>query len=70
MPLGEVATKDDFFNIKKASAEDLMSAHHVPPQMMGVIPNNTGGFGDVVNAAQVFVRNELTPLQERINKGG
>lgn len=68
VPLSEVATKDDFFNIKKASAEDLMSAHRVPPQMMGVIPNNTGGFGDVVKAAQVFVRNELTPLQERINE--
>jgi len=36
--------------------------------MMGVIPNNTGGFGDVVKAAQVFVRNELTPLQERIKE--
>ncbi|TNV19698.1 phage portal protein [Buttiauxella sp. B2] len=68
VPLSEVATKDDFFNIKKASAEDLMSAHRVPPQMMGVIPNNTGGFGDVVKAAQVFVRNELTPLQERIKE--
>ena len=68
VPLSEVATKDDFFNIKKASAEDLMSAHRLPPQMMGVIPNNTGGFGDVVKAAQVFVRNELTPLQERIKE--
>ncbi|HEY1843661.1 MAG TPA: phage portal protein [Buttiauxella sp.] len=68
VPLSEVATKDDFFNIKKASAEDLMSAHRVPPQMMGVMPNNTGGFGDVVKAAQVFVRNELTPLQERMKE--
>ncbi len=68
VPLSEVATKDDFFNIKKASAEDLMSAYRVPPQMMGVIPNNTGGFGDVVKAAQVFVRNELTPLQGRIKE--
>ncbi|TNV11603.1 phage portal protein [Buttiauxella sp. B2] len=68
VPLSEVATKDDFFNIKKASAEDLMSAHRVPPQMMGIIPNNTGGFGDVVKAAQVFVRNELTPLQERFKE--
>ena len=68
VPLSEVATKDDFFNIKKVSAEDLMSAHRVPPQMMGMMPNNTGGFGDVVKAAQVFVRNELTPLQERISE--
>lgn len=68
VPLSEVATKDDFFNIKNASRDDLLSAHRVPPQMMGIIPNNTGGFGDVVNASQVFVRNELTPLQERMKE--
>ncbi|MGR5945797.1 phage portal protein [Enterobacter sp. C4G1] len=68
VPLSEVATKDDFFNIKKVSAEDLMSAHRVPPQMMGMMPNNTGGFGDVVKAAEVFVRNELIPMQERIKE--
>nr|WP_314523535.1 phage portal protein [uncultured Lelliottia sp.] len=68
VPLSEVATKDDFFNIKKVSAEDLMSAHRVPPQMMGMMPNNSGGFGDVVKAAEVFVRNELSPLQERIKE--
>ncbi|MBP2194719.1 phage portal protein [Pantoea cypripedii] len=68
LPLSEVATKDDFFNIKKASRDDLLSAHRVPPQMMGIIPDNTGGFGDAVKAAQVFVRNELTPLQERLKE--
>ncbi|EKF65172.1 phage portal protein, PBSX family [Serratia plymuthica A30] len=66
LPLSEVATKDDFFNIKNATRDDLLSAHRVPPQMMGIIPNNTGGFGDVEKASQVFVRNELIPLQERI----
>ncbi|HFZ1932861.1 phage portal protein [Serratia marcescens] len=68
VPLSEVATKDDFFNIKNASRDDLLSAHRVPPQMMGIIPNNTGGFGDVAKAAQVFVRNELRPLQERMKE--
>lgn len=68
LPLSEVATKDDFFNIKKASRDDLLSAHRVPPQMMGIIPDNTGGFGDAVKASQVFVRNELTPLQERMKE--
>ena len=68
LPLSEVATKDDFFNIKKASRDDLLSAHRVPPQMMGIIPDNSGGFGDAVKAAQVFVRNELTPLQERMKE--
>jgi len=65
LPLSEVATKDDFFNIKKASRDDLLAAHRVPPQMIGIIPDNAG---DVVKAAQVFVRNELTPLQERMKE--
>ncbi|MEZ2696598.1 hypothetical protein [Hafnia alvei] len=30
-----------------------------PLQMMGVVPNSTSGFGDIVKAAQFFVRNEL-----------
>ena len=68
VPLSEVATKDDFFNIKKASRDDLLAAHRVPPQMMGIIPDNSGGFGDAVKASQVFVRNELTPLQERMKE--
>jgi len=66
VPLSEVATKDDFFNIKKATRDDLLSAHRVPPQMMGIIPDNAGGFGDVEKVAQVFVRNELTPIQNRL----
>lgn len=36
--------------------------------MMGIIPNNTGGFGDVEKTSQVFVRNELMPLQERMKE--
>ncbi|EMF8146865.1 phage portal protein [Serratia marcescens] len=68
LPLSEVATKDDFFNIKNATRDDLLSAHRVPPQMMGIIPNNTGGFGDIEKASQVFVRNELIPLQERMKE--
>jgi len=68
LPLSEVATKDDFFNIKKASRDDLLAAHRVPPQMMGIIPDNAGGFGDVEKAARVFVRNELVPLQERMHE--
>lgn len=67
LPLSEVATKGDFFNIKKASRDDLLSAHRVPPQMMGISSENSGGFGDVEKAAKVFVRNELHSLQNRIS---
>lgn len=45
-----------------------MAAHRVPPQMMGIMPNNVGGFGDVEKASRVFVRNELMPLQKRLQE--
>jgi len=63
-----VAAKDEFLNIKNVSRDDMMAAHRVPPQMMGIIPNNVGGFGDAEKACKVFVRNELIPLQERMKE--
>lgn len=65
-PLSEVAAKDEFLNIKNVSRDDMMAAHHVPPQMMGIMPSNVGEFGDVEKASKVFVRNELVPLQEQL----
>lgn len=66
IPVAEVAAKDEFFNIKNVTRDDLLAAHRVPPQLMGIIPNNTAGFGDAVKAAEVFARNEIQPLQSRM----
>lgn len=66
--LSEIAAKDEFLNIKNVSRDDMMAAHRVPPQMMGIMPNNVGGFGDVEKASSVFVRNELVPLQKRLKE--
>lgn len=68
IPLSEVAAKDEFLNIKNVSRDDMKAAHRVPPQMMGIMPNNVGGFGDIEKASKVFVRNELLPLQKRIQE--
>jgi len=65
IPISEVAAKDDFFNIKTVTRDDILAAHRVPPQLLGIIPSNTGGFGAVLPAAQVFARNEIEPLQTR-----
>ncbi len=46
----------------------MMAAHRVPPQMMGILPNNVGGFGDVEKASKVFMRNELVPMQKRFDQ--
>ena len=63
IPISEVAAKDDFTSIKTTSRDDVLAAHRVPPQLMGILPENVGGFGDVEKAAVVFARNEIAPLQ-------
>jgi len=63
IPVSEVAAKDEFFNMKNITRDDQLAGHRIPPQLMGIIPQNTGGFGDVEKAARVFVANELEPLQ-------
>ena len=68
IPISEVAAKDDFFNIKNVTRDDVLAAHRVPPQLMGILPNNTGGFGDVEKAAAVFYTNEIKPLQIRMRE--
>lgn len=65
LPVSEVAAKDEFFNIKSVTRDDMLAAHRVPPQLLGIVPNNTGGFGAVEPAAKVFAQNELEPLQAR-----
>lgn len=68
IPIAEVAAKDEFLNIKGVSRDDILAAHRVPPPLMGIVPNNTGGFGSVEAAAKVFVKNELEPLQARFTE--
>lgn len=65
IPISEVAAKDEFLGIKNTSRDDVLAAHRVPPQLLGVVPANAGGFGDVAKATDVFVRNEIEPLQRK-----
>lgn len=53
--------KDDFASIKNTSRDDILAAHRVPPQLLGMIP-----FGDVEKAKQVFVENESAPIQTKM----
>jgi PBSX family phage portal protein len=66
IPVGEVAAKDEFAHIKSTTRDDVLAAHRVPPQLLGILPNNAGGFGDVEKAARSFYFNEIAPLQRRL----
>lgn len=63
IPVSEVAAKDEFFNIKNVTRDDLLAAHRTPPQLLGIVPSHAGGFGSPETASSVFGRNEVEPLQ-------
>lgn len=65
-PLAEVAAKDEFAGIKNVTIGDILTAHRIPPQLIGVIPTNNGGFGDIRSAADTFFRNEVGPLMSKM----
>lgn len=65
MHLAEVAAKDEFSNVKNLTRDDLLAAHRTPPQLLGIIPQNNGGFGDVGRAMDVFFPNEIQPIISR-----
>ena len=65
IPVSDVSAKDEFFNVKNVTRDDVLAAHRVPPQLLGIIPSNTGGFGDAATAAEVFWQHEIVPLQQR-----
>ena len=68
IPVSEVAAKDEFGSIKNISRDDMLAALRIPPQLMGIVPQNAGGFGSIREAAQVWGFNELEPLQARLQR--
>lgn len=68
IPLAEPGTKDDFLNVKEISRDDQLAAHRVPPQLLGIIPQNAGGFGDVRNTMQIFFKQEIEPIMAKMQE--
>lgn len=66
MPIADVAAKDEFASIKNISRDDLLAAHRVPPQLIGIIPQNNAGFGKVGDALDTFFQIEICPMMRRM----
>jgi hypothetical protein len=63
LPIAEVGAKDEFLGIKNTTRDDVLAAHRVPPQLLGIIPANAGGFGNVTDATDTFFELEIDPIQ-------
>ena len=46
----------------------MLASLRIPPQLMGIVPQNAGGFGSIREATQIFVANELEPIQSRMGQ--
>lgn len=66
IPVSEVAGKGEFAHIKSIIWDDILAAMRTQSQLLGIIPNNTGGFGSITEAEQVHWNEEIKPLMQRI----
>jgi len=66
MPIADVTAKDEFSAVKTLSRDDMLAAHRTPPQMIGVIPQNNGGFGKLSETRDGYYETEIVPIARRM----
>lgn len=64
IPIGDIAKKDEFVNIKNISASDVREAHRVPPVLMGIVPQGTSSLGDPLKIEEVYMRTEVKSMAQ------
>lgn len=64
IPVGEVGSKDDFERVKNITRNDVLAMWRIQPALAGVMPENTGGFGDIAKVSRVYLENETIPRQQ------
>lgn len=66
IPISELAAKDEFLNIKNVTRDDVLASQRTPPQLLGIIPSNAGGFGSIKEARESYWYSEIMPEQNQI----
>ena len=64
IPVGDVATKDEFEKIKNITRADVIAAWRMNPALAGIMPENVGGFGDIEKIDRVYSQNEIRPIAQ------
>lgn len=66
IPVGDIATKDEFERIKNITAQDILVGHRYPPGKSGMIPQGMASFGDAEKVGREYARDEIIPVCELI----
>jgi PBSX family phage portal protein len=65
-PIAEVGAKDEFLGIKNVTRDDVLAAHRVPHQLIGVVPAQGSITGKPGDAVDMFFELEIAPIQARL----
>ncbi|EQM70884.1 phage portal protein [Aquipseudomonas alcaligenes OT 69] len=71
IPVGDFQAKDELEKVKNITRNDIIAAWRMNPALAGIIPENTGGFGDIEKIDKVYTNNEMRPIYrvfEQVNQ--
>ena len=72
IPVGDFQAKDELEKVKNITRNDVIAAWRMNPALAGIIPENSGGFGDIEKIDRVYTSNEIRPicqLFDQVNEG-
>lgn len=64
IPIGDIATKDDYQQVKNITKSEILAMHRMQPGIAGIIPESMTGFGDLEKVMRVYVELEVPPMQQ------
>lgn len=62
IPVGDFQAKDELEKVKNITRNDVIAAWRMNPALAGIIPETTGGFGDIEKIDRVYTSNEILPI--------
>ncbi len=62
IPVGDIATKDDFERVKNISTQDIFAGHRFPAGMGGMMPQIGANMPDPIKVSQVYDKYEVIPV--------
>ena len=65
IPVGDIATKDEFQRVKDLTRSDVLAMWRINGALAGIMPENTGGFGDLDKISRNNYENEVVPVQQK-----
>lgn len=64
IPVESAQAQDKFFDIKNVSRDDIIAMHRTYPNLLAVQSSNAGGFGNILEAREALLLNEILPVSQ------